>query len=233
MEILLYKAFLEADPSAFPMEFSALSNYVWLQQSFLAMFVVWRWENELYNSVIDGTIAYDLCRPAGVYEMWWARAAATRCASAALRCGPILLIAVLLPKPYRLTLPASAQAFGWFLLTMLLALCTVVSLTMVVYMSAFFTASPEGVRMIFISAADICTGAVVPLPFLPDGLRNVLEILPFASVQNVPLRAYSGNLSGNEVLCAACLQIFWVVVLIFLGKQMERKGLQRLTVAGG
>ena len=87
--------------------------------------------------------------------------------------------------------------------------------------------------MIFISAADICTGAVVPLPFLPDGLRNVLEILPFVSVQNVLLRAYSGNLSGNEVLCAACLQIFWVVVLIFLGKQMERKGLQRLTVAGG
>lgn len=233
MEVLLYKAFLEADPTAFPMDFSALANYIWLQQAFLAVFAPWRWEQGLYNAVIDGSIAYDLCRPAGIYEMWFVRATAGRCAAAALRCGPILLIAVFVPKPYGLTLPPDPAAFFWFVVTMLLALGAVVALTMVVYMSAFFTSSPQGVRMIFVSLADLCTGAVIPLPFLPDGLRRLFEIQPFASVQNVPLRVYSGNLCGAAMLRAVCLQVFWVIVLIWLGKRLEQRGLKKVVLAGG
>lgn len=36
MEILLFRAFYQADPTSFPMTFQALSTYVWLQQAFLA-----------------------------------------------------------------------------------------------------------------------------------------------------------------------------------------------------
>lgn len=34
MEILLFRAFYQADSSSFPMTFQALSTYVWLQQAF-------------------------------------------------------------------------------------------------------------------------------------------------------------------------------------------------------
>ena len=37
MEILLFHAFYQASPESFPMTFQALSNYVWLQQAFLAL----------------------------------------------------------------------------------------------------------------------------------------------------------------------------------------------------
>ena len=34
MEILLFHAFYQTDPAAFPMEFSQLAAYIWLQQAF-------------------------------------------------------------------------------------------------------------------------------------------------------------------------------------------------------
>ena len=40
MEILLFHAFYQTDPAAFPMEFSQLAAYVWLQQAFLALFML-------------------------------------------------------------------------------------------------------------------------------------------------------------------------------------------------
>lgn len=233
MNVLLFKAFYEGDPSAFPMGFAALSSYVWLQQAFLALFMTWFWESELFDAVTSGTVAYDLCRPVGVYAMWFTRSAATRCAKALLRCIPILLVASFIPAPYGLSLPASLSAFAWFILTMVFALGNVVALTMVIYMSAFFFVNPQGTRMVFVSAADLLGGSIVPLPFLPDGLRQICECLPFASAQNVPLRIYGGDLTGDALLQAVGLQVFWLLALTVLGKWMERRGLAKVTLAGG
>ena len=39
MNLLLYTAFYEADPTAFPMDFAQISVYVWFNQAFLTMFI--------------------------------------------------------------------------------------------------------------------------------------------------------------------------------------------------
>lgn len=233
MEILLFTAFYRADPAAFPMDMQQLACYVWLQQAFLALFMPWWWENDLFDAITSGTVTYDLCRPTGLYEMWAVRAAAGRCAKATLRFIPIVVVASFLPRPYGLVPPKDIVTFLWFLLTMTLALCVVVTFTMVIYMSAFFTTSSQGTRMIFVSLADILSGSVIPLPFLPDGIRQLFELLPFASVQNVPLRVYSGNIAGQELLQAVCVQIFWFAALLCIGKWMEHCGLKKVTLAGG
>ena len=36
MELLVFRAFYQADASAFPMSFEAVVSYIWLQQAFLA-----------------------------------------------------------------------------------------------------------------------------------------------------------------------------------------------------
>ena len=63
MEILLYRAFYKADPAAFPMEFSALVSYIWLQQAFLTLYQSWFFENEIFDAITGGNVAYELCRP--------------------------------------------------------------------------------------------------------------------------------------------------------------------------
>ena len=38
LEILVFQAFYQAEPGAFPMTMSATASYVWMQQAFLALF---------------------------------------------------------------------------------------------------------------------------------------------------------------------------------------------------
>lgn len=233
MEILLFKAFYEANPTAFPMEFSALTSYIWLQQAFLALYMMWFLEREIFDLITSGGIAYELCRPLDLYSMWFARNIANRLSKAVLRCIPILLLATCLPKPYGMQSPRSFVTFVLFLISMGLALLVTVAFSMILYILCFYTISPLGIRMVAFSLVEFFSGSVIPLPFLPDGIRQVCELLPFASMQNVPFRVYSGDLPGINGYGAISLQLFWAVALITFGKWLLKKAQYRVVVQGG
>ena len=129
MEILLYRAFWLSDPDRFPMGMEALAAYIWLQQAFLAFFAMWYWEMDLVEAVKNGSVAYELTRPTDLYTMWMARSLALRLSRAALRAGPILLVAVLVPAPYSLRLRIAPWVFLVFLLSMVLMLVVVCAYT--------------------------------------------------------------------------------------------------------
>ncbi|MCI8280598.1 MAG: ABC transporter permease [Lachnospiraceae bacterium] len=233
LEVLAFRAFYETDPNSFPMSLSATCTYVWLQQAFLALFAAWLMDNELLESIINGNIAYELCRPVHIYDMWFSKSAANRISRAVLRSVPILLIAAFLPAPYGLSLPAGPGYFLLFLLTLLLGLAVTVSFCMLVHVLAFFTISPRGLQMIFVSAADFFSGGIIPLPFFPPKVQFVLELFPFASMQNVPLRIYSGSMTEPEIVKAFGLQIFWLLLLLAGGRKLCRYGEQKVTIQGG
>ena len=232
MEILLFRAFY-AGGSEMPMTFSQLVTYEWLQQAFLALFMLWFWDKDIIEAITGGNIAYELARPMDLYNMWFTRVAAQRMARALLRCLPSLLVAFLLPEPYRMSLPVSFGAFLLFVVSTALGLCVVAALTMLVYALTFFTMSASGVRIFAASIAELLSGAVVPLPFFPEKWRLLAELSPFAAVQNLPLRLYSGNLAGDEALFYLGMQVFWLVALVLLGRILLRRMRRRLVVQGG
>lgn len=233
MEILAFRAFYEADPAAFPMTFQATVGYVWLQQAFLALFAAWMFENEIFESISNGGVAYELCRPVDIYGMWFSRSAANRLSRAVLRCSPILLVAAFLPEPYGMPAPASLPAFIFFIITMFLGLLVTVSFCMLVYIITFFTVSPRGVRMVAVSMLEFLEGGVIPIPFFPDSIRRVLELLPFAGMQNTPLRVYTGDIGGTDVYRAVALQIFWLIIMVLGGWLLSRKAVKRVVIQGG
>lgn len=232
MEILLFRAFYQVG-GEMPMTFSQLVTYEWLQQAFLALFMLWFWDKDIIEAITGGNIAYELARPMDLYNMWFTRVAAQRIARALLRCLPILLVAFLLPEPYRMSLPVSFGAFLLFVVSTALGLCVVAALTMLVYALTFFTMSASGVRIFAASIAELLSGAVVPLPFFPEKWRLLAELSPFAAVQNLPLRLYSGNLAGDEALFYLGMQVFWLVALVLLGRILLRRMRRRLVVQGG
>lgn len=233
MEIMMFRAFYRADASAFPMSFSATASYIWLQQAFLAFFAAWMMENEIFDSIMDGNIAYELCRPINIYNMWFSRSIANRLSRAVLRCFPVLIVAVFVPQPYGMDAPASFGCFLLFLITLVLGLAVTVSFCMLIYVLSFFTISPQGLRMVFTSAVEFFAGAVIPLPFFPEKVQQIMELLPFASMQNVALRIYSGSMSGGQMQKAIILQIFWLVIITMAGKLLCRLAEKRVTVQGG
>ncbi|MBR3794923.1 MAG: ABC-2 family transporter protein [Clostridia bacterium] len=233
MEIMVFRAFYAADPAAFPMTFEATASYIWLQQAFLAIFAAWLLEPEIFDCIVSGNVAYELCRPVHIYDMWFARSMASRLSRVALRCFPILFVALLLPKPYGISTPSSAAQFAVFLITLVLSFLVSVAFYMWIYVLTFYTISPMGLRIMVASVVEFLSGGGVPLPFFPEKVQRVLEFLPFASMQNVPLRVYSGSMSQMQTQQAVALQLLWLIVLVALGRTMCDRALRRVSVQGG
>ncbi|MBD5545237.1 MAG: ABC transporter permease [Lachnospiraceae bacterium] len=233
LEIMVFQAFYKAEPEAFPMTMSATASYLWMQQAFLAFFATWMMENEIFDSIVNGNIAYSLCRPIRVYNMWFSQSMASRISRAVLRCFPILAVAAFLPEGYGMSGPESILHFGLFLITLLLGLLVTVAFCMIVYVLAFFTISPQGLRIVFTSMVEFFSGAIIPLPFFPDKWRMVMELLPFASMQNVALRIYSGSMSVPEMKKAIIVQVVWLMVLVVSGSLLSRYAEKKVTIQGG
>ncbi len=233
MNLLMYRAFYAENAASFPMEFDALSNYIWLQQAFLALFMAWYFDGEILEGISSGNVCYELCRPCDIYTMWYAKNAAVRLARAVLRCMPILLVAILLPQPLGLTAPRDIGAAAMFTLSLLLGFSVMVSYSMVIYGTVFYTISSLGVRILSVSIVEFLAGAIIPLPFFPEGVRRVVELLPFASMQNAPFMIYSGSLAGEAALRAIATQAVWLIALYVAGKLLMKRALKRVVIQGG
>lgn len=233
MECLAYSALQQSNAVTFPMEFHELVSYIWLRQAFFGMFTTWQTDNDIFDIIINGDISYELCRPVSIYRMWFARTAGGRVAQAVMRSVPIYLIAMFMPGGYRLSLPKSPLHLLMFMVAMVLGLGVTVAFCMLVYISCFFTISPAGVRLVFMGSVEFLSGSVIPLPFVPYPVRGILEFLPFASMQNVPFRIYSGNLDGSQMVQALILQVFWLAALIAVGQWMQKRAEGRIVLQGG
>ncbi len=233
LTILMFRAFYQSGENSFPMEFSALSTYIWLQQALLAMYMLWFFDNEIFETITSGSIAYELCRPCDLYTMWFVKNMAIRLSRAVLRCLPILLVAVFLPAPYGMSAPESAWAAVLFLISMVLGFLVLIAFSMLIYISAFSTISPMGVRILASSLTEFFAGAVIPIPFFPVWMQNIMNALPFAAMQSTPFLIYTGYLQGAQVWQGLAVQVIWLVVLVSIAKLLMGSALKRVVVQGG
>lgn len=233
MEIQLYRAFYAEHAASFPMQLEHLVSYIWLRQAFLVIFNTWKFEGELFDMILSGNVAYELCRPVSLYWMWFFRTAAVRISGAAMRCIPILLVAVLLPSPWGLRFAASPSTFLWFLLSMMLTLGVTAAYTLIVYFSCFYTVSSDGVRAVLTPISDFLCGGIIPLPFMPDRLAAIIKYSPFGAMLNAPLRIYSGDIAGSAMIETLVLQLAWFIILAGIGYVMQRRGMKKLCIQGG
>lgn len=233
MTILMYRAFYRNGADAFPMTMEQISSYIWLQQALLALFMTWFYDNEIFNHITGGSIAYELCRPCNLYTMWFVKNLAIRVSRVVLRCLPILIVAALLPAPYGVRLPADPMSALLFPVAMLLGCLVLVAFSMLIYISAFFTISPMGIRILATSVLEFLTGAVVPIPFFPQWLQPVMYALPFGSMQNTPFLIYVGYLDAREAVGSILLQLFWLAALVTVGQLWMRRALKKVVVQGG
>ena len=231
MEILAFSAFYRSNPAVFPMEFEHLVSYVWIQQAFLALLAPWGGGVNAVETIVSGNIAYDLVRPIDIYNRWFFETAADRMSRAALRCAPILIVAFMLPPPFRMTLPSDLRQLALFIVSAPLGMCVVTTYWLLDSISAFYTMSRQ--NALFVILADFLAGGYIPIPFFPEPFRKIAEFLPFAAMQNMPLRIYSGDISGIDAVRGIGLQLFWFTVMLILGKLLMKRSLKRVIMQGG
>lgn len=231
--IMVFQAFYSQTINEPPISLTQLITYVWLQQAFLAFIALWFRDNELFQLITSGNIAYELCRPSDTYSLWYAKLLAQRLASAMLRSLPILVVAFFLPQPYRLPLPADLSTLMLFIVTLLLGLLILVSISMLIYISTFITMSAAGSLLLFGVLGEFLAGMIIPVPLMPSWLQSIVNVLPFRLCADFPFRVYSGHISKVEALTLIPLQLLWLGALIGIGKYSMSRALRRIVVQGG
>jgi len=230
--IMIFEAFYTHQPTQ-PISLNQIIQMVWLQQSFLVFIMLWHRDSELYNMITTGNICYELCRPTNLYHHWYARLLGQRLSGAFLRCLPILLAALLMPEPYKLHLPVSLTAMMLFIVTMILALIIIVGLSMLIYISIFYTLSPAGSFLLMAVFGEFFAGLTIPIPLMPLWLQRICNLLPFRYASDLPFRIYNGHIGTEEALISIIIQLFWIIIIIGGGKIWMGRSLKKVIVMGG
>lgn len=231
--ISVYVAFYESNHSSLPMELDEIVGYLWMSQSLFSLIYLWYKDSEIINMIKTGNIAYELLRPQNLYFMWCSKILGERLSRVTLRFLPVIIIAVLLPKPYNLDISITAFRLLLFIVSMIFSSILMTVLVCLYHVICLFTLDERGVVNIFMVIADILSGLVIPVPFFPKFMQNISNILPFRYISDFPFRLYVGNIDFNEIFISLGMQIIWILILFILGKMLTNKALKRVVVQGG
>jgi ABC-2 type transport system permease protein len=101
-------------------------------------------------------------------------------------------------------------------------------------LTSFYTESLWGISTTKTVITSLLSGALIPLPFFPQAVQNVLRLLPFQAIYNIPLSMVtSPNLRVLDYARGLGVQAFWVVALFALCRWFYRRAFKVLTVSGG
>ena len=229
---MVYQAFY-SHTSIDSMSFKELISYVWLNQALFSLIIIRTKDSEIIDSIKNGTVAYELCRPYDLFSWWYLKLLAKRYANVALRFIPVIVLAFLLPSPYCLSLPYSIECFILFLISLFLGTLIIVSINMMIHSISFFTMQEKGIASIITTFGELLGGMYVPLPLLPLLILSITEYLPFRLVSDLPFRLYSNNINGMYALKSILLQLIWAIILFILGKLVMKKALKKVCIQGG
>lgn len=230
--IMVYLAFYESGGNT-PMEWQSLVNYLWLQQAFYALIYPFDRENELLDMIKNGNLAYELIRPQNFYLKWYIKILSKKIVSVLLRFIPVILLGIILPEPFHLSMPISLENFIIFILALIIGLFLVTSLVLLVHLLTMFTLDERGSMTIYSVVSEIFMGGTIPLPFFPAPLRKLAEILPFRFVGDFPFRIYSGSITTTEGHYLLVGSLIWTIIIIVIGYFISKVSLKKAVIQGG
>ena len=236
MRIMILEAFYRSSAQAQPLAMSQMVGYVWLGQATFAMFP-WNTDPDVRESVRTGNVAYELCRPLGLYALWFSRTLAWRIAPMLLRVLPMAVLAmVILPlvglEEWQLRPPGLAAGAAW-LVAMLAALLLSCALTTLMNISMLWTVSGDGIATLGGGIIALLGGLIIPLQLFPDWAQPFVYALPFAGVLDLPARLYTGNIAPAGLVWVLAHQLAWTAILIAAGRLALARGTRRIVVQGG
>lgn len=80
---------------------------------------------------------------------------------------------------------------------------------------------------------NILSGDMLPLTIFGDTARNILQLLPFASLAFNPAGIYTGQFTTNMAIVVVATQYFWAILLWLGVAKMYRAGLKKFEAQGG
>jgi ABC-2 type transport system permease protein len=203
-------------------------GYAVLGALFAVVFQPWHFSS-LNQRVREGTVVFDIMRPVGLITQTVAAQIGSSLANVP-KAAVGLALALLLGA---IPAPSTAWQTLAFVLSATLGLIIAIQCNLIVGLTAFWTTDVGGAYMIYSMAAAFCSGSLIPLWFMPDGLAGVLRALPFSAQIFTPLSIWLDRSPGWDVVEELALQAGWIVVLALLAHMVWLRALRRTVINGG
>ncbi len=184
---------------------------------------------DIQARIREGQIGFDLSRPVGYPSQLFATATGDM-----IGLVPMMLVSI----PFamiagELRLPADVGTGIAYLVSLMLAWVIAVQLNMAIGLISFWTLELTGFEMMYRLIGNFATGALVPLWFMPDLLRAVIQVLPFQSIAFIPVSIYVGAPATGGLWTALALQVFWAVVLVGVVRWIWSRAFRHTVIQGG
>lgn len=184
---------------------------------------------DIQARIREGQISFDLSRPVSYPSQLFAGAAGDM-------IGLIPMVVVALPVAFvvgELRLPDSVTTGFAYLASLVLAWVVAVELNMLIGLVSFWTLEMTGFQMMYNLIGNFATGALVPLWFMPDALRAVVQLLPFQAIAYIPVSIYVGEPATGAVGTALALQLFWAAALVLVIRLVWHRAFRHTVIQGG
>lgn len=182
---------------------------------------------EIGERIRSGDVITDLYRPVDV-QGWWLASEAGRCGFALLAKGlPQVVVGLVV---FDLATPRSLGSLLLFLVSIALSFVVAFAWKFIVALSGFWLLDVRGVTSLAGAVVTVTSGALLPLPLLPDELAHVLRWLPPAAMITIPFELFVGGTAAAPRLAT---QAAWAVVLLLAGRWVLRRAVAKVVVQGG
>ena len=187
-------------------------------------------ERRIQQSVQKGSIATDMIRPANPFGIFLAEDIGSLIALVFQNLLPILIIGSLLVKPPIICSPAAIPLFA---ASLILSMGINWLFAAIFGMWAFTAISMDALFQVKKHLIRLLSGSIIPIWFFPDWLADILNLLPFVYIYQLPLDIYIGSASAEDIRRRMIIQLVWFTVLAAAFLLLSKKSLKRVMVQGG
>ncbi len=226
---LWHAIFAGASTIAPTYSFASTFAYVGLSASILATFNTSA-ESVISRQIVSGDIIRSIVRPIDFHCSQISLALGTVALRSLFSLIPCLTLVILLLPP------------GWieprnlflFALSLIGSFTILLHLDMLTGLIAVRTEAVWGIRLAKEYVVLICSGALIPIDWLPPSIAKVMLLLPFQGICHAPVRLLTARgLGAPEALSLLGSQLFWAVVLVFGLRAAFRHMITQIEVHGG
>ena len=196
--------------------------------NFLEMFVVW----DMSRSIQSGKIVLDLLKPMNFRSYTFWSYSGSHVVLFTLTFIPTFIVVMIVTHG---AIPMGINLL-YFILATVLALIVNFSMEMIVATICLYTESTWGINIVKETIVLLLSGASIPLAFFPEGLRKIVDLLPFRAVYDIPLTILlkkNGADTLEGMLPMFGLQLAWCVILFVAGTLFWNHSVRKITVNGG